>query len=104
MIKIKTFKKIYASSYVDENFYIDKFEMGANAYREDNSDGTVEQLRVASILSTHIDSNFDETVDTWDTDYDYIVIFSIGSTKYCITFKSDGEIDDLPEFVDIIWC
>lgn len=103
MIKIKTFKKVYASSYSDEVFFIDRFEMGANAYREDNY-GVVERLRVVSILSAHVNSDYDEVVDTWDVDYDYDVIFTKGSTKYCIAFESDGEIDDLPDFLDIIWC
>lgn len=98
-----TFRKIYASAYSEETFYIDRFSMGANAYR-DAEDGTIEKLRVVSILSAHVDNDFDEAVDTWDVDYDYDVIFTVGHTKYCIAFESDGEIEELPDFLNIIWC
>ena len=98
-----TFRKIYASAYSDATYYIDRFGMGAKAYRE-GDDGTIEQLRVISILSAHTSADYDETVDTWDKDYDYDVIFTLGHTKYCIAFESDGEIDELPDMLNIIWC
>ena len=47
---MKSYKKMYMSSYSQENFYVDKFEMGADAYRE-GYDGVVEKLRVTSVWS-----------------------------------------------------
>ena len=49
---MKSYKKMYMSSYSQENFYVDKFEMGADAYRE-GYDGINERLRIVSILSTN---------------------------------------------------
>ena len=49
---MKSYKKMYMSSYSQENFYVDKFEMGADAYRE-GYDGINERLRIVSILSAN---------------------------------------------------
>ena len=102
---MKSYKKMYVSSYSQENFYFDKFEMGADAYRE-GYDGVNERLRIVSILST---SRFGHNVENLSNDLsnyycDYNVIFNNGSTTYRIIFESDGEIDEPPEIDEIIYC
>lgn len=98
-----SFHKMYCSSYSDANYYTDRFAMGGRAYRE-SFDGSVEKLRIVAVISAHTDSRFDEAVDRFDVDYDYDVIFINGHTKYCVAFESDGEIDELPGMLEIIWC
>ena len=103
---MKSYKKMYMSSYSQENFYVDKFEMGADAYRE-GYDGINERLRIVSILSTNRFINIENASDNLDNyccDYDYDAIFNNGTTTYAITFESDGEIDELPEIDEIIYC
>ena len=104
---MKSYKKMYVSSYSQENFYVDKFEMGADTYRE-GYDGVVERLRIVSILSTNrygydteIASN---KLDDHCCDYDYEAIFNNGTATYAITFESDGETYELPEIDEIIYC
>lgn len=101
---MKSYKKMYVSSYSQENFYVDKFEMGADAYRE-GYDGVVERLRIVSILSTN---RFEHNVENLSDDlsdcyYDYNAIFNNSSTTR-FWFVSDGEIDELPEIDEIIYC
>ena len=102
---MKSYKKMYMSSYSQENFYVEKFEMGADAYRE-GYDGVNERLRIVSILSTnrfeHSFENFSDDLSNYCCDYD--AIFNNGSTAYTIIFESDGEIDELPEIDEIIYC
>lgn len=100
---MKKYKRMYVSSYSEENFYIEKFEMGADAYRE-SFDGDVERLRVISILSGHKFGNVEEAFEPYGCDYDYDVIFTHENTTYCVAFESDCEIDELPEMVDLIYC
>lgn len=103
---MKSYKKMYMSSYSQENFYVDKFEMGADAYRE-GYDGINERLRIVSILSTNRFINVENASDNLDNyccDYDYDAIFNNGTVTYAITFVSDGEIDELPEIDEIIYC
>ena len=104
---MKSYKKMYMSSYSQENFYVDKFEIGADAYRE-GYDGVVERLRVVFILSTNRYSYGTEiasdNLDGYCCDYDYEAIFNNGAATYVITFKSDGEIDELPEIDETIYC
>lgn len=102
---MKSYKKMYMSSYSQENFYVDKFEIGADAYRE-GYDGVNERLRIVSILSTnrygHNVENFSDDLSNYCCDYD--AIFNNGSTTYAIDFVTDGEIDELPEIDEIIYC
>ena len=104
---MKSYKKMYMSSYSQENFYVNKFEMGADAYRE-GYDGINERLRIVSILSANRFGYGTETVsdnlDDYCCDYDYDAIFNNGTVTYAITFESDGEIDELPEIDEIIYC
>lgn len=101
---MKKYKHMYVSSYSEENFYIEKFEMGSDAYRED-LDGYVERLRVVSILSAHrLSGSAEEAIDVYGCDYDYDVIFSCGNITYAVAFESDGEIDELPEIDDLTYC
>lgn len=101
---MKEYKHMFVSSYSNENFYIEKFEMGADAFRENFEDGSVERLRVVSIVSTHKSESIEEALDIYDCDYDYDVIFINGNTKYAVAFESDETIDELPEIIDITWC
>lgn len=108
---MKKYRKMFVSSYADERFYIEKFEMGADAYREDDYEGIIERLRVVSIISSHKLSKESEKtiegcgslfmIDLFD---DYDVIFEHDNIIYHIIFESDGEIDELPEINDIIYC
>lgn len=101
---MKTYKKMYASYYTGETFFIDKFEIGANAYREDE-DGSIEKLRVVSILSANRLSNtVDEAMDTYGCDYDYDVVFNHNNVTYAIAFESDGLVNDELEIDEIIYC
>lgn len=103
---MKSYKKMYMSSYSQENFYVDKFEMGADAYRE-GYDGINERLRIVSILSTNRFINIENASDNLDNyccDYDYDAVFNNETVTYAITFDSDGEIDELPEIDEIIYC
>lgn len=101
---MKKYKHMFVSSYSTENFYIEKFEMGADAFREDFEDGSVERLRVVSIVSTHKFEDCDYShIGANECDYDYVV-FCDEDIKYCIKFNSDGIIDELPEIIDITWC
>ena len=104
---MKSYKKMYMSSYSQENFYVDKFEMGANAYGE-GYDGFVERLRIISILSTNRYGYGTEiasdNLDDYCGDYDYEAIFNNGTATYAITFESDGETYELPEIDEIIYC
>ena len=102
---MKSYKKMYMSNYSQENFYVDKFEIGADAYRE-GYDGINERLRIVSILSANRYGYGSEVVsdnlDNYCCDYD--AVFNNGVTTYAITFESDGEIDELPEIDEIIYC
>ena len=98
---MKSYKKMYMSSYSQENFYVDKFEMGADAYRE-GYDGIVEKLRVTSVWSINKMSQVD--LITSKLIYDYYAVFNDSLTRYVLTFESDGEIDELPEIDEIIYC
>lgn len=98
---MKSYKKMYVSSYSQENFYVDKFEIGADAYRE-GYDGIVEKLRVTSVWSINKMSQVD--LITSKLIYDYYAVFNDSLTRYVLTFESDGEIDDLPEIDEIIYC
>ena len=98
---MKSYKKMYMSSYSQENFYVDKFEMGADAYRE-GYDGINERLRIISILSINKMSQVDFINSKLI--YDYYAVFYDGTARYAITFESDGEIDELPEIDEIIYC
>ena len=102
---MKSYKKMYMSSYSQENFYVDKFEMGADAYRE-GYDGVVERLRIVSILSTNrYGHNVESLSDDFSNYYcDYNAIFNNNSTTYAIDFESDGETYELPEIDEIIYC
>ena len=101
---MKTYKKMYAAYYTNETFFIDKFEMGANAYREDE-DGSIEKLRVVSILSANRLSNtVDEAMDTYGCDYDYDVVFYYENVTYAVAFESDGFVNDELEIDKIIYC
>ena len=102
---MKSYKKMYMSSYSQENFYVEKFEMGADAYRE-GYDGVIERLRIVSILSTN---RFEHNVENLSDDlsdyyYDYNAIFNNNGSTTRFWFVSDGEIDDLPEIDEIIYC
>ena len=98
---MKSYKKMYMSTYSQENFYVDKFEMGADAYRE-GYDGIVEKLRVTSVWSINKMSQVD--LITSKLIYDYYAVFNDSLTRYVLTFESDGEIDELPEIDEIIYC
>ena len=98
---MKSYKKMYMASYSQENFYVDKFEMGADAYRE-GYDGINERLRITSVWSINKMSQVD--LITSKLIYDYDAVFNDGVTTYAITFESDGEIDELPEIDEIIYC
>lgn len=98
---MKSYKKMYMSSYSQENFYVDKFEMGADAYRE-GYDGINERLRIISVWSINKMSQADFINSKLI--YDYDAVFNNGTTTYAITFESDGEIDELPEIDEIIYC
>ena len=50
---MKKYRRMFVSSYADERFYVEKFEMGADAYREDDYEGIIERLRIVSIISSH---------------------------------------------------
>ena len=104
---MKSYKKMYMSSYSQENFYVNKFEMGADAYRE-GYDGTNERLRIVSILSTNRYGYgtvpICDNLDDYCCDYDYDAIFNNETVTYAITFVSDGEINELPEINEIIYC
>lgn len=98
---MKSYKKMYMSSYSQENFYVDKFEMGADAYRE-GYDGVVEKLRVTSVWSINKMSQVDSI--TSKLIYDYYAVFNDSLTRYVLTFESDGETYELPEIDEIIYC
>lgn len=104
---MKSYKKMYMSSYSQENLYVNKFEIGADAYRE-GYDGVVERLRIISILSTNRYGYGTEiasdNLDDYCCDYDYEAIFNNGTATYAITFESDGETYELPEIDEIIYC
>ena len=101
---MKRYKNMYVSSFSDENFYIEKFEIGADAYRE-SFDGEIERLRVISIVSVNKYANQDEIMDSWSIDdCDYDIVFNHNNIKYIVKFESDGEIDELPEIIDLIYC
>lgn len=99
-----TFHKMYGCSYSDAAYYVDRLAMGGKAYRESYEDGTIEKLKIVAVMASHYNSRFDEVVDRWDVDYDYDVVFINGHTKYCIAFESEGETDELPDMLEIIWC
>lgn len=99
----KTYNHMYISCYSLENFYIENFEMGADAYREDLESDIFEKLRIVSILSCHVDSDIEE-MDVYNCEYDYDVIFTVAHTKYAIAFESDGEVDEIPVFIDVTYC
>lgn len=101
---MKKYRKMFVSSYADERFYIEKFEMGADAYREDDYEGIIERLRVVSIISSHkLSRESEKMIDECGFD-DYDIIFEHDNIIYHIIFESDGEIDELPEINDIIYC
>lgn len=100
----KHYKKLYASFYSYETFYIDKFEMGADAYCE-YEDGTVEKLRVVSILSSsEIDDVSDEFINTQYEEHDHYVVFKINNVKYLVIFDGDYPVDELPRMDELIYC
>lgn len=104
---MKTYRKMYAAYYTGETFFIDKFEIGANAYREDE-DGSIEKLRVVSVLFfknviTAL-NKIDEAMGTYGCDYDYDVVFNHNNVTYAIAFESDGLVNDELEIDDIIYC
>lgn len=100
----KRYKKLYISPYSYENFYIDKFEMGADAYCE-YDDGSVEKLRVVSILSSSkIDDVSDEFIITQYEEHDHCVEFKVNNVKYLVVFDGDYPIDELPRMDELIWC
>lgn len=100
----KHYKKLYLSPYSYENFYIDKFEMGADAYCE-YDDGSVEKLRVVSILSSsEIDDVSDEFINTQYEEHDHCVVFKVNKVKYLVILDSDYPVDDLPMVDELIWC
>lgn len=101
---MKKYRKMFVSSYADERFYIEKFEMGADAYREDSYEGIIERLRVVSIISSHELSRESEKMIDEYVFVDYATIFEHDNIIYHIRFESDGEIDELPEINDIIYC
>ena len=98
---MKSYKKMYMSSYSQENFYVNKFEIGTDAYRE-GYDGVVERLRITSVWSINKMSQVD--LITSKLIYDYYAVFNDGVTRYVLTFDSNGEIDELPEIDEIIYC
>ena len=98
---MKKYKKMYIANYIDRVFYINKFEMGADAYCEEA--GTVEKLRVLSIISSNINNQI-EGMAAYNCDYDYDVIFEHKNVTYAVAFEIDTEVDDLPEIEEIIYC
>lgn len=98
-------KTMYVACYSYDNFYIDRFEMGANAYREDLNDGSIEKLRVVSVLSSSQAENIvDECLSGVYDEHDHAIVFTDGNVKYLIIFDSDYPVDELPKIDNLIYC
>ena len=98
-------KTMYVACYSYDNFYIDRFEMGANAYREDLTDGSIEKLRVASIFSSsQAESVLIKCVTMNYDEHDHAIVFTDSNVKYLIIFDSDYPVDELPKIDNLIYC
>ena len=98
-------KTMYIASYSYDNFYIDKFRIGANAYREDLNDGSIEKLRVVSVLSSpEAEKVVDECLCGVYDEHDHAIVFTDHNIKYLVIFDSDYPVNELPEIDNLIYC
>lgn len=102
-------ERVYKVAYDGSDVYVDDFSVGSTGYLDDYDTDSCFELDVTAVIDVSesekgVQSYIDDEIEKPDCQFDLCAYFSIDKRNILVLFNIVDDIEEIPDFDEVICC